>query len=127
MPVLKRRLDRIDALAVSLGAVIGVGVFRNTGLVLSGADGFAGATAVWLVVGGVCLAGAILYSDLSGRVPEAGGGYAYVRTAFGGPASFEVHGTLYCGKGEPNQAIHCGHAAPPCLFADVEVFGGHSA
>ena len=45
----------------------------------------------------------------------------------GGPASFEVHGTLYCGKGEPNQAIHCGHAAPACLFSDVEVFGGHSA
>ncbi|HEY7238415.1 MAG TPA: TldD/PmbA family protein [Burkholderiales bacterium] len=44
----------------------------------------------------------------------------------GGPASFEVHGTLYCGKGEPNQAIHCGHAAPPCLFSDVEVFGGQS-
>jgi len=45
----------------------------------------------------------------------------------GGPASFEVHGTLYCGKGEPNQAIHCGHAAPACLFSDVEVFGGQSA
>ena len=44
--------------------------------------------------------------------------------AVGGPASFEVHGTLYCGKGEPNQAIHCGHAAPPCLFSGVEVFGG---
>ena len=44
----------------------------------------------------------------------------------GGPESFEVHGTLYCGKGEPNQAIHCGHAAPPCLFSGVEVFGGQS-
>jgi predicted Zn-dependent protease len=42
----------------------------------------------------------------------------------GGPATFEVHGTLYCGKGEPNQAIHCGHAAPACLFSEVEVFGG---
>ena len=47
--------------------------------------------------------------------------------AVGGSASFEVHGTLYCGKGEPNQAIHCGHAAPPCLFSGVEVFGGQSA
>jgi predicted Zn-dependent protease len=44
--------------------------------------------------------------------------------AVGGPASFEVHGTLYCGKGEPNQGIHCGHASPPCVFSDVEVFGG---
>jgi len=41
--------------------------------------------------------------------------------------SFEVHGTLYCGKGEPNQAIHCGHAAPACLFSDVDVFGGEDA
>ncbi len=39
-------------------------------------------------------------------------------------STFEVHGTLYCGKGEPNQAIHCGHAAPACVFADVDVFGG---
>ncbi len=42
----------------------------------------------------------------------------------GGPETFEVHGTLYCGKGEPNQVVHCGHAAPACLFAGVEVFGG---
>jgi predicted Zn-dependent protease len=44
--------------------------------------------------------------------------------AVGGPQTFEVHGTRFCGKGEPNQAIHCGHAAPACLFAGVDVFGG---
>ena len=42
----------------------------------------------------------------------------------GNPQSFEVHGTQYCGKGEPNQGIHCGHAAPPCVFSEVDVFGG---
>jgi predicted Zn-dependent protease len=42
----------------------------------------------------------------------------------GGPETFEVHGTQYCGKGEPNQVIHCGHAAPACRFSDVDVFGG---
>jgi len=41
--------------------------------------------------------------------------------------TFEVHGTQYCGKGEPNQAIHCGHAAPACLFSDVDLFGGDAA
>jgi predicted Zn-dependent protease len=44
----------------------------------------------------------------------------------GNPASFEVHGTQFCGKGEPNQAIHVGHAAPPCVFANVDVFGGEN-
>ncbi|HEX2830851.1 MAG TPA: TldD/PmbA family protein [Burkholderiales bacterium] len=42
----------------------------------------------------------------------------------GSAGTFEVHGTLYCGKGEPNQVIHVGHASPPGLFRDVEVFGG---
>jgi predicted Zn-dependent protease len=45
----------------------------------------------------------------------------------GNARTFEVHGTLYCGKGEPNQVIHVGHAAPACLFADVDVFGGADA
>jgi predicted Zn-dependent protease len=36
----------------------------------------------------------------------------------------EVLGTPWCGKGEPNQIIRVGHAAPPCLFRAVEVFGG---
>ena len=38
--------------------------------------------------------------------------------------TFEMHGTPYCGKGEPNQAIRVGHASPVCLFENIEVFGG---
>jgi basic amino acid/polyamine antiporter, APA family len=100
MVELKRRLNRTDALAITLGAVIGVGVFRNTGLVLRGAGGFFEATLLWLVIGLLCLGGASLYADLSGRVPEAGGQYAYVRTAFGGRAAF-IYGWLYAGVALP--------------------------
>ena len=35
-------------------------------------------------------------------------------------------GTPNCGKGEPSQVIRVGHSSPPCLFRDVEVFGGQS-
>ncbi|MCC6609461.1 MAG: TldD/PmbA family protein [Burkholderiales bacterium] len=42
----------------------------------------------------------------------------------GDASTFEVHGTLYCGKGEPNQGIHTGHASPACLFGGVAVFCG---
>ena len=45
----------------------------------------------------------------------------------GDASTFEVHGTLYCGKGEPNQVIDVGHASPACLFSDVDVFGGSAA
>ena len=40
--------------------------------------------------------------------------------------SFTVMGTPNCGKGELNQVIGTGHAAPACKFSDVEVFGGES-
>ena len=42
----------------------------------------------------------------------------------GNAATVQVLGTPTCGKGEPNQAIRVGHASPPGLFADVQVFGG---
>jgi predicted Zn-dependent protease len=38
--------------------------------------------------------------------------------------SFEMYGSPYCGKGEPNQCIRVGHASPTCLFSNVDVFGG---
>jgi len=42
----------------------------------------------------------------------------------GNADTLEVLGSPYCGKGEPNQVIRVGHASPPCIFANVEVFGG---
>ncbi|HXZ49300.1 MAG TPA: TldD/PmbA family protein [Usitatibacter sp.] len=42
----------------------------------------------------------------------------------GDASTFEVMGTPYCGKGEPNQVIRVGHASPACRFRDVDVFGG---
>jgi predicted Zn-dependent protease len=42
----------------------------------------------------------------------------------GDRTAWQVRGVRNCGKGEPNQAIYVGHAAPPCLFTGVEVFGG---
>lgn len=42
----------------------------------------------------------------------------------GDKSTFEVLGTPYCGKGEPNQVIRVGHASPACLFSNISVFGG---
>ncbi|MGN6085692.1 TldD/PmbA family protein [Trinickia sp.] len=44
--------------------------------------------------------------------------------AVGNEATREAYGTPLCGKGEPAQVIHVGHASPACVFADVDVFGG---
>lgn len=44
--------------------------------------------------------------------------------AVGNAEELELYGTPFCGKGEPSQIIRVGHAAPTCLFSQVEVFGG---
>jgi len=44
--------------------------------------------------------------------------------AVGNEASLKVMGTPFCGKGEPNQVIRVGQAAPACLFSAIDVFGG---
>lgn len=40
------------------------------------------------------------------------------------PASIEIYGSPYCGKGEPSQIIRVGHSSPYALFKNIEVFGG---
>ncbi|MBD2570469.1 TldD/PmbA family protein [Anabaena lutea] len=42
----------------------------------------------------------------------------------GNNSNWQMYGTPFCGKGEPNQAIWVGHGSPVCVFANVEVFGG---
>jgi hypothetical protein len=42
----------------------------------------------------------------------------------GDRSTWQVFGTPFCGKGEPNQIIRVGHGAPVCAFNDIEVFGG---
>ena len=44
--------------------------------------------------------------------------------AVGNLDTLSLEGTTNCGKGEPNQAIHVGHATPACAFRGVDVFGG---
>ncbi len=47
-------------------------------------------------------------------------------THVGDRASWEVYGTPYCGKGEPNQVMRVGHGSPICAFDAIEVFGGEA-
>ena len=42
----------------------------------------------------------------------------------GDESTWQIYGTPFCGKGEPNQAIRVGHGSPICAFDQVEVFGG---
>src|SRR5690349_19616745 len=85
---LQRALSRSDGIAVAVGSVVGVGIFRTTGQVYRASGGGWQAMLVWVVLGALSLVGSYVYADLATRVPEAGGPYAYVRVAFGRFAGF---------------------------------------
>ena len=84
MTKLARTLGFRDLLFIVIGSVIGSGIFRSPGAVLSQVDAaIAPALAVWLVGGVLSLLGALTYGELSATNPAAGGLYIYIRDAFG--------------------------------------------
>ena len=81
---LRRTLGFTDLLLLTLGTVIGSGIFIVPGVVLKQTNGHLGvALLVWVVGGVVSFLGALTYAELGSVTPEAGGLYAYIRDAFG--------------------------------------------
>lgn len=85
---LKRQLGVVSATALVVGEVIGVGIF----LTPAGMAKLLGSPfwmlVVWLLMGLMALSGALCYGELVARYPEAGGGYVYLREAYGPRVAF---------------------------------------
>ncbi len=76
---LARTLGLFDAVMIGVGAMIGAGVFVLTGI----AAGEAGPAAIiaFALNGIVTLFTAFSYAELASAIPEAGGGYSFVKRA----------------------------------------------
>ena len=75
-------------MALIVGEVIAVGIFLTpSGMAKSLGSPF-WLLVVWLLMGGMALCGALCYGELASRFPEAGGGYVYLREAYGRPIAF---------------------------------------
>ncbi|HUS25681.1 MAG TPA: amino acid permease [Candidatus Binatia bacterium] len=86
---LPRILGHRDLVLVTIGNVIGSGIFIVPAGVLMAARGDVGlASLVWIAGGLLTLLGAFTYAELGAMKPEAGGLYAYLRDAFGGLLAF---------------------------------------
>jgi APA family basic amino acid/polyamine antiporter len=89
-----RRVGLFAGTMMVVGGIIGSGIFLNPSVVAQRA-GTGGLTiAAWLLGGGVAVLGAFIYAELGGRRPEAGGGYVYLRDAFGPLPAFLYAWTL---------------------------------
>jgi len=80
---LKRVLGATDAAWLVAGNMIGAGIFLTPGLVAVHLPGAAWHLGAWLLGGLLALSGAAIYGELGARMPEAGGDYRYLSTAFG--------------------------------------------
>jgi basic amino acid/polyamine antiporter, APA family len=81
---LRRTLSFTDLVMVTLGTVIGSGIFLVPGVVLRQTQGRVGlALSIWFIAGVLSLLGAFTFAELGAMKPDAGGLYTYIRDAFG--------------------------------------------
>lgn len=96
MTKLARVLNLRDLTLLTIGSVIGSGIFLVPGEVLRQAGGQIGpAMLVWLVGGVLSLLGALTYGELSAVNPKAGGLYIHLRDCFGPLPAFLFGWTLF--------------------------------
>jgi APA family basic amino acid/polyamine antiporter len=85
---LRRVLGAGDLVMLSIGAVIGAGIFSSIGTAAAGEPGVrlgAGPALVlsFLLLGGVCALAALCYAELASMIPQAGSAYAYSYATLG--------------------------------------------
>ncbi|HEX4479686.1 MAG TPA: amino acid permease [Rudaea sp.] len=78
-----RSLGVWDASMIVVGGVIGSGIFRTPGSIAKETVSSFEQMLAWGIGGVIALIGALCYAELGTRRPNAGGGYVYLREAFG--------------------------------------------
>ena len=78
-----RRLGLFSGTMAVIGGIIGSGIFLNPAIVAARVGTASLTLLAWIIGGIVALLGAFIYGELAARNPRVGGGYAYLRDAFG--------------------------------------------
>jgi amino acid transporter len=88
MGVPRRTLTARDVFAITVGIVIGAGIFR-TPAVVAGEAGSAGAMLLaWAAGGLLSIIGALCYAELASTYPNVGGDYHFLHRAYGPRIAF---------------------------------------
>jgi len=83
-----RVLSVWDASMITVGIVVGAGIFETPGRVASIAGSPSLMVAAWVLGGVLSLIGALTYAELATTYPSAGGDYAFLTRAYGRHVSF---------------------------------------
>ncbi len=77
-----------DGIFLTVGMVIGVGIFKAPSIVAANTSSTTEFLLAWLIGGVVSLCGALVYAELSARHPHSGGEYTFLSKAFGQDTAF---------------------------------------
>ncbi|WP_072395437.1 amino acid permease [Hyphomicrobium sp. CS1GBMeth3] len=81
-------LSVLQASAMLVGIVVGIGIFKTPPLVAANSAGPAEFLALWLAGGVLMIVGALCYAELGSQNPSAGGEYFYLTRAYGRATGF---------------------------------------
>lgn len=84
----KTQLKFWDSVAINVGVIIGVGIFRTPGAIANYVDSAPLILLTWLLGGLIALIGVFCYAELASAHPHTGGTYVYLRESFGKPVGF---------------------------------------
>jgi APA family basic amino acid/polyamine antiporter len=128
---LRRGVSLPAATALVVGGTVGVGIFLTPAGMAEALASPALLSLVWLFLGLTALCGALCFGELAARFPEAGGGYVYLREAFGPQVAFlygwkcllvmdpGLTAALATGLGAYAQALHPGLSPKAVAFAAI--------
>ena len=85
---LRHRIGVGPAAGLVVGGTIGVGIFLTPAGMAKALGSPGLLLLVWAFLGLMALSGALCFGELASRYPEAGGGYVYLREAFGPGIAF---------------------------------------
>jgi basic amino acid/polyamine antiporter, APA family len=83
-----RRLGLFSGTMLVVGGIIGSGIFLNPSIVARRTGSAALTIGTWGLGAVIALLGAFIFAELGRRRPQVGGGYAYLRDAFGALPAF---------------------------------------
>lgn len=81
-------LSVLDGIAMTVGIVIGIGIFKTPSLVAANVGSEAAFIGAWILGGAITLVGALVYAELAAAYPSTGGEYHFLRRAFGQSIGF---------------------------------------
>ena len=84
----RQLLSAGDGIFLTVGMVIGVGIFKAPSVVAGNTSSTLEFLFAWLLGGAISLCGALVYAELSARHPETGGEYAFLHHGLGRGAAF---------------------------------------